>query len=150
MSRPRVVSAAPLPLVRSADPSDAAALVGLLEQLGYACTEEAVASRLELSLPTRRALLAELSGSAVGLAVLELLHPLHRAAPEAVLTALITDANTRHRGVARALIVEASLRARQQGATLLYLRCDRRRDDAHGFYRAQGFEETHLTFERPL
>jgi GNAT superfamily N-acetyltransferase len=146
----RVSSPAPVPVVRVAEGGDAPALVRLLEHLGYPSSEEALLARLELGPPSRRVLLAELGDDAVGLAVVELLHPLHRAAPEAVLTALVTDANARHRGVARALIAEAARRARQQGATRLFLRCNRRRDDAHAFYRAQGFEETHLTFDRAL
>jgi GNAT superfamily N-acetyltransferase len=146
----RVSLPAPAPEVRVAEAADAPAMVRLFEQLGYPCGEEALRSRLDLGPPGRRVLLAELGGDAVGLAVVELLHPLHRAAPEAVLTALVTDANARHRGVARALIAEAARRARQQGATRLSLRCHRRRDDAHAFYRAQGFEETHLTFDRAL
>ena len=95
-------------------------------------------------------LVAELDGEVVGVAVLELIHPLHTPAPEGVLTALVTDANARHRGAARVLIADASRRARQAGAGKLYLRCHRRRDDAHAFYRAQGFDETHLTFDRKL
>jgi GNAT superfamily N-acetyltransferase len=146
----RVRAPAPFPIVRPAEGSDAPELVRLLEQLGYPSTEEAVRSRLELGPASRRVLLAELSGDAVGLAVVELLHPLHRGAPEAVLTALVTDANARHRGVARVLIADACRRARQMGANRLTLRCDRRRDDAHAFYRAQGFDETHLTFDRAL
>lgn len=122
----------------------------LLEQLGYPCSEEQLRARLGFGPPDRRVLVAELDADVVGLAVLELLHPLHEAAPEAVLTALVTDANARHRGVARVLLTDASRRARQAGALRLTLRCHRRRDDAHAFYRGQGFEETHLTFDRPL
>ena len=125
-------------------------MVHLLEQLGYPTHEEQLRSRLELGPPERRVLLAELDGNVVGLAVLELLHPLHRGAPEAVLTALVTEACARHRGIARTLITDACRRARQAGASKLYLRCNRRRDDAHAFYRAQGFDETHLTFDLSL
>ena len=66
------------------------------------------------------------------------------------LEVLVTEANARHKGVARVLLADASRRARQSGATRLTLRSHRRRDDAHAFYRALGFEETHLTFDRPL
>ncbi|MBK7860377.1 MAG: GNAT family N-acetyltransferase [Archangiaceae bacterium] len=146
----RVTSAALAPFAREADDRDAAALAHLFEQLGHPCSEEQVRARLGFGPPDRRVLVAELDDAVVGLAVLELIHPLHRGAPEAVLTALVTDANTRHRGVARALLAEVSRRARQAGAATLYLRCHRRRDDAHAFYRAQGFDETHLTFNREL
>ncbi len=140
----------PTPFARAAEARDVPALTRLLEQLGYPCTEEQVRARLGFGPPDRRVLVAELDGEVVGLAVLELLHPLHQGAPEAVLTALVSDANVRHRGVARLLLSDVSRRARQAGAARLSLRCHRRRDDAHGFYRALGFEETHLTFDRVL
>jgi GNAT superfamily N-acetyltransferase len=125
-------------------------MVRLLEQLGYPTHEEQLRARLALGPPNRRVMLAELEGDVVGLAVLELLHPLHHGAPEAVLTALVTEACARHRGVARTLITDACRSARQAGASKLYLRCNLRRDDAHAFYRAQGFDETHLTFDLAL
>lgn len=150
MALRRVSTPAPAPFAREADASDAPALAHLLEQLGYPCSEEQVLARLGFGPPDRRVLVAELDDAVIGLAVLELLHPLHHPAPEGVLTALVTDANARHRGVARLLLSDAARRARQAGASRLMLRCHRRRDDAHAFYRAQGFEETHLTFDRPL
>jgi GNAT superfamily N-acetyltransferase len=146
----RVISPTPTPLARPAEPPDIPAITHLLGQLGYPCSEEQVRARLGFGPPDRRVLVAELDGEVVGLAVLELLHPLHQAAPEAVLTALVTEANARHRGVARVLLADVSRRARQAGAARLTLRCHRRRDDAHAFYRGQGFDETALAFDRPL
>lgn len=150
MALRRVSPPAPTPFARPAEVTDVPALTRLLEQLGHPCSEEQLRARLGFGPPDRRVIVAELDGEVVGLAVLELLHPLHHGAPEAVLTALVTEANARHRGVARVLLADASRRARQSGASKLYLRCHRRRDDAHAFYRGQGFEETHLTFDRPL
>jgi GNAT superfamily N-acetyltransferase len=146
----RVSSPAPTPFARPAEAADVPAMARLLEQLGYPCSEEQLKARLGFGPPDRRVLVAELDGDVVGLAVLELLHPLHLAVPEGVLTALVTDANARHRGVARVLLADVSRRARQAGAQRLTLRCHRRRDDAHAFYRALGFEETALAFDRPL
>ena len=146
----RVATAAPVPFAREALGRDSAAIAGLLEQLGYPSSEEQVRARLDFGPLDRRVIVAELDRDIVGLAVLELLHPLHKGAPEAVLTALVPDANARHRGVARTLLADVSRRARQAGAANLYLRTHRRRDDAHAFYRAQGFDELHLTFDRSL
>ena len=140
----------PAAFARTADASDVPALTRLLEQLGYPCSEEQVRARLTFGPPDRRVVVAELDGDVVGLAVLELIHPLHDPAPEAVLTALVTEANARHRGIARVLLADVARRARQAGAQHLTLRCHRRRDDAHTFYRALGFDETHLTFDRGL
>jgi GNAT superfamily N-acetyltransferase len=140
----------PTPFARPAEGGDSPALARLLEQLGYPASEEQVRVRLGFGPPDRIVLVAELDGEVLGLAVLELVHPLHTGAPEGVLTALVTEANSRHRGVARLLLADVARRARQAGAVRLYLRSHRRRDDAHAFYRALGFDETHLTFDRAL
>jgi GNAT superfamily N-acetyltransferase len=150
MALRRVASTTPTPFARLAEPFDIGGLTRLLEQLGYPCSDEQLRARLGFGPPDRRVIVADLDGELVGLAVLELLHPLHEAAPEGLLTALVTDANFRHRGVARLLLSDLARRARQAGASKLYLRCHRRRDAAHAFYRAQGFDETHLTFDRTL
>jgi GNAT superfamily N-acetyltransferase len=44
--------------------------------------------------------------------------------------------------------VEAA--ARKAGCDLLFLRTNQRRTDSHAFYRAEGFEETHRTFNKRL
>ena len=62
----------------------------------------------------------------------------------------VTDAMARHRGVGRTLLSEVCRLARQAGCRRLELSSHRRRDDAHAFYRSQGFDETHLCFHREL
>jgi len=143
--------------VRSPAPSDLGALTELLEQLGYPCTEEQVEARLaaltspgqplvlvaDLWLGTRQKVVA-------GLLAMELGCYFHRDVRHAHVTALVADRRYRHRGVARALIAEAQAIARRANCQVMHLRTNRSRDDAHSFYRALGFEETHLTFDKPL
>ncbi|MFZ5468537.1 MAG: GNAT family N-acetyltransferase [Myxococcota bacterium] len=143
--------------VRFAEVTDKAALAELLDQLGYPCAPEQVEARLEalaeredhhvlvaeLSLPTKECFLA-------GLGVLEVGYLFHAGARHGHLTSLVVDRRFRHRGVARALLAEIEAVARRSGCTRLHLRSHLRRDDAHAFCRAVGFEETHLDFEREL
>jgi ribosomal protein S18 acetylase RimI-like enzyme len=143
--------------VRSPTLSDAGALAELLEQLGYPCTEEQVVSRLA-ALPSPGqplVLVADLwlgthQKVVAGLLAVELGCYFHRDARHAHVTALVADRRYRHRGVARALITEAQGLARRAGCQVMHLRTSRSRDDAHSFYRALGFDETHLTFDKAL
>ncbi|MBS1148306.1 MAG: Acetyltransferase family [Myxococcaceae bacterium] len=94
-------------------------------------------------------LVATVLGQVSGIAVLEWLHPQQSARAEAWLTALVTDAPARHRGIARALLEEAARRARQAGGDRLRLGCPLERDDLRAFLAAAGFEPRLLVFERP-
>ena len=94
--------------------------------------------------------MAELGIAVAGAAVIEVHHPLHRRGREAQVTALVTDADARHRGVARVLVSHAVAWARREGCDRVFVRVHARRDDAHAFFRAIGFEETHLCFDWSL
>jgi GNAT superfamily N-acetyltransferase len=142
--------------VRSPSLSDSASLSELLEQLGYPSTEEQVQQRLSsLDASTgQRVLIADLwlgnQAVVAGFLALQFGVFFHSDLRHAQLTALVTDRRYRHRGVARALVAEAQSLARREHCVLLHLRSNRSRDDAHGFFRAMGFDETHLTFEKKL
>lgn len=140
--------------VRPAARGDGGAIASLLDQLGRPAADEQVESRLERLLddPRDHVLVAELSIGEhqtviAGLLAMDVYRLLHEDAPHAQITALVTDRQFRHRGVARALTEEARLIARQHGCAVLHARSDVGRDDAHGFFRAIGFEESHLSFE---
>src|SRR5439155_14811402 len=124
---------------------------------GYPCTEEQVAQRLAAfgSIESQLLCVAELSVGAqepvlAGLLAVEFGRFFHNDARHAHLTALVVDRRCRHRGVARALLAAAFAEARRRGCELVHVRSNRRRDDAHAFYRAAGFDETHLTFNKKL
>lgn len=143
--------------MRPPEAGEAGAIAELLDQLGYPSTEEQVRARLEAlaSTPDHSVLVAELSlptGERIvaGLLALEVGRLLHRDDRHAHLTALVTHRQFRHRGVARALLAAAEMIARREGCAFLHLRSSAMRDDAHGFFRAMGFEETHLAFDKKL
>ncbi|MHB8878505.1 MAG: GNAT family N-acetyltransferase, partial [Myxococcaceae bacterium] len=143
--------------VRSPGPADFPALAELLDQLGYPCTEEQVQARLAALSPAghQQVLIADLwlgthQTVVAGLLAMEIGCFFHRDVRHAHVTALVADRRYRHRGVARALMAEAQAIARREGCQLMHVRSSRSRDDAHAFYRALGFEETHLTFDKEL
>jgi GNAT superfamily N-acetyltransferase len=150
MALRRVVLPAPSPLVRPAHPQDAEALAQVLAALGHAGSAEEMRARLWASPPWRAVFVAELGLEVAGAAVVELSHPLHRPGREAALTALATASDCRHRGVGRALVAAALAWARREGCYGLVVRVGLAHDDANGFFRAVGFEETHRTFDWSL
>ena len=64
--------------------------------------------------------------------------------------ALVTGAGCRRGGGARKLLEAVEDAARGEGCDLLFLRTNQQRDDSHAFYRDNGFQETHLTFNKEL
>lgn len=89
-------------------------------------------------------LIAEEAGEVVGVAVWQ---PGVRSAE---VLALVTDPNHRHRGVARELVLELARRARAAGCTLLRVRLRKSDDGAVAFFRALGFDDTHLALDLSL
>ncbi len=85
-------------------------------------------------------LIAELGDEVVGVAVLRVNE----------IVALVTAPNHRHRGVARGLVLEMCRRARAAGCTRLRVRVDKLRDDVPSFFRALGFDDTHVALDLAL
>jgi GNAT superfamily N-acetyltransferase len=150
MALRRVLMPAPLPLVRPAQLADAEGLAEVLSVLGHAASADEMRARLWASPPWRAVFVAELDLEIAGVAVVELSHPLHRPDREAALTALATLRDFRHRGVGRALVSTAVAWARREHCFRLHVRAGALSDDAHGFFKAIGFEETHHTYDWTL
>ena len=86
----------------------------------------------------------------VGLASLHWMPVLHRDPPVGRLTALVVGAGARGQGVGRALVEHTARAARAAGCDHLEITCNRRRTEAHAFYRRLGFEPNAYRFLRPL
>jgi GNAT superfamily N-acetyltransferase len=138
--------------VRPARADDAAALVQLFEQLGYATDEPTIRAQLDhFGRGGAHALVAELASHRLAGVATVAIHPrLYTRAPSAQLTALVTDREARRHGVGRALTRAAAELARTAGCEKLYVRTNRRRHESPPFYRSLGFLDTHLTFDLPL
>jgi GNAT superfamily N-acetyltransferase len=139
------------PTIRDAGPADAAAVAGLLSQLGYPSDLSAVEERLDrLRIVGDRVVVAEADGQVAGLAHLQVTPALERERPAAKIGALVVDEAFRGRGIGRALLQALELEARLRGCELIYLTTSERRDDAHAFYERVGLEHDGRRYARTL
>lgn len=139
-------------LIRDARREDAAALVELLDQLGYPASAGAVTRRVErlAASAADHLVVAELDGRVVGLAALHVSSSVEHDEDAGKLSAMIVDEAYRRRGIGEALVVAIEREARTRGCRLLFLTTAEHRKDAHEFYRRVGFEETGRRFAKPL
>ncbi len=138
--------------VREARPGDAAAIVPLLNDLGYDHSGEDVASRLAALAATGAdpVFVACVGERIVGVIGMHLMQPLHVRGRTARIMALSVAGDAQRQGVGRRLIAQAIAVARQGGCTLLELTTGMDRMAAQAFYRAQGFEASSLRFRMRL
>ncbi len=132
-------------VTRAVGPDELPEVVHLLSTLGPSATADALARLIGAG---GQVLVATVRSELAGVAVLEWLHPLQRPRPQAFLTALVTSAQFRHQGVARALLEECARRVRQSGADRLHLAAAPEQDEARGFLGAAGFEPRLIVYER--
>lgn len=139
--------------LRPATTDDAAAIAGLLTQLGYPTLVDAARARLADLLrrgPPDRVVVAEMDGKVVAVMTLHLTPELHRARPIGRVTALVVDESVRGSGVGAEMMEEAERILREDGAGLLELTSNMRRVDAHRFYERLGYQKTSFRFAKEL
>jgi GNAT superfamily N-acetyltransferase len=138
--------------VRGAVPADAADIARLLAQLGYETPPQEAAERLAPVLRDSQGtlLVAADYGPLVGLIALHWTPMLQDPRPVARITTLVVDEAERGRGIGRLLLKAGAQAARQAGCDQLELTTGLQREEAHAFYRAQGFTSTSLRFVRSL
>ena len=132
-------------VVRTALPEDLPEVTRLLSTLGPDASEQSIARFLRWG---GQVVVATVLGEVAGVAALEWLHPLQSAHPEAWLTSLVTGAQFRHRGVARALLEECSRRARSAGGDRLSVAAAAERDEVRAFLCAARFEPRLIVYQR--
>ena len=135
--------------VRSAAAADAAAIAGLLAELGYRTAPADVERRLE-EMERSAALVAELDGEVAGVLTLALVPVLHEPGDWCRITMLVVAERARRRGLARALVTEAEAVARGHGCVRIEVTSALHRDGAHDFYRAQGYGQVSEHFLKRL
>ena len=139
------------PTIREARPDDAAAIAGLLGQLGYPAAADEVAPRIAALLAAGdRLLVAELDGKIVGLADLHVSPSLEYDRPAGKLAALVVDERYRGVGVGRALVEAMEAEARARGCAVFFVTTAERRADAHAFYQRIGLEHTGRRYAKTL
>lgn len=138
--------------IRPAGVADASAVSDLLRQLGYEVAVPEAADRLIrlAATGTDPVFLAVDNERPVGLIALHWTPMLHRAKPEARITALVVADAARRRGVGQCLVEHALVVAQEAGCGRLELTSANQRAGAHAFYRDGGFEQSSLRFHREL
>jgi GNAT superfamily N-acetyltransferase len=138
--------------IREAGADDASVVAALLGELGYEMSADTAAERLAaLSGSTGERVLLAFDGSAPsGLVAVHVAEMLHRPKPVARVTALVVAQCARGRGVGRVLLDHAVAFARERGCGLIELTSALYREDAHAFYRANGWASTAQRFHRVL
>ena len=140
--------------VRDARAADAAALTGLLAELGYPECGGLLPERLRDFADDAASfvLVAEDAGRVLGLASASVMPLLHEDGSWCRLSALVVTGDSRRAGVGRALVAEVEARARARGCRYLEVTSGERpeREAAHGFYRALGLEEVSRRYLKEL
>jgi GNAT superfamily N-acetyltransferase len=129
--------------VREAAGGDAAAIAGLLTELGYPHSPDAARSRLEAWVggERRSLLLATEDGAPIGLVAVAAMPYLERAGSWARVVALAVAAAHRRRGVGRRLVAAAEDVAVRWGCATIEVTSARRRTESHPFYLDLGYED---------
>jgi GNAT superfamily N-acetyltransferase len=139
--------------IRSAEPSDAAAIAGLATQLGYPTTPEEAASRLRdvASRPENAVLVAEAEGAVAGWIHVAGSHHVETTAFAEIL-ALVVDESRRSGGLGAGLVEAAADWAARHGFRTLRVRSNVVRERTHAFYERLGFARTksQVVFARPV
>jgi GNAT superfamily N-acetyltransferase len=140
--------------IREAILSDTPTLADLANQLGYPCTSDQMAVRLELlsGRSGNGVLVAEdESGTVVGWLHLSGMYFLESAAFAEVL-GLIVDKEHRGKGIGKQLLDGAARWAMEHGYNKLRVRSNLIREDAHRFYEREGFRrvKTQVVLDRAL
>lgn len=93
--------------------------------------------------PNASLLVAEEDGKAVGTTFLAILPGFaHGTAPFSVIEYVVVDEALRSKGIGKALMDDCKARAKAAGCYKIMLTSDKRRERAHKFYRANGFESS--------
>jgi GNAT superfamily N-acetyltransferase len=101
--------------------------------------------------PNDELVVAELDGEVVGTMQLTFLPGVSRGgATRLLVEAVRVDAGLRGQGIGRRMMDYAHARGRERGCALAQLTSDKRRADAHRFYRTLGYAQSHEGFKFPL
>jgi GNAT superfamily N-acetyltransferase len=93
--------------------------------------------------PNAMLLVAEEDGKTVGTTFMAILPGFaHHTAPFCIVEYVVVDETRRSKGIGKALVDYCKERAKEAGCYKIMLTSDKRRDRAHKFYRANGFESS--------
>jgi GNAT superfamily N-acetyltransferase len=138
-------------VLRDAVPADASAIAALVTQLGYTTAAAVMEPRLRrvLSLSHHRIIVAESSGSVIGVAGACVDHGVELDTYGRI-TALAVDEKWRGNGVGRLLVEHVEHWCRERGADRITLTSGHHRPESHKFYEALGYQATGVRFIKRL
>ena len=137
---------------RIAEPNDAAALVPLLQELGYEVTADFLTPKLRglADGVTDRVVLALEGEAIVGLIGCSSLELLHVAGRLGRITVLVVASTHRRAGMGAALVAEAENYLRSIGCVRVEVTSREQRADAHAFYESLGYAQSSKRFVKAL
>jgi GNAT superfamily N-acetyltransferase len=144
-------AAAPIKL-RAARPTDAAALAGLLVELGYPQPAAELGPRIAAlaDTATDTVLVAEVGGQVVGMASLHVTPFINEGQSRGRITALVVDPGQRSRGIGQRLLQAVEAAASRRGCGAVELTSSPHRHGAHRFYLAAGYQDRPHRFLKQL
>lgn len=141
-------------IVRPFSFNDIDIITELMGDLSYQTTKEQMYRRMEhiSSNPMYYTLVAELEGNVVGMLGLRLLYSYESDHLLVQISALVTKAEYRGKGIGKALIKQAEAWAKANGAKVIVLTSGLRpeREEAHKFYKHLGFTANGLRFTKNI
>lgn len=131
-------------LIREGDVNDAQVLAGLLGDLDYPNTPEAIAERIVAMAanPDSRLLVAESEGRAVGFISLHFIPQIALAGEFCRISYLCVNSESRGGGIGQQLLDEAERLAADRGCDRMEVHSHTRRVRAHVFYARAEYEES--------
>ena len=140
-------------IIRSLSTSDVDAIAGLNHQLGYPCSASELLPRIEQLLQSseRAAFAAILESRFIGWIDVAIERHL-QSSDTAVIGGLVVHEDVRGRGIGRRLCQAAEDWARSRGVSIVRVRSQIKRKDAHRFYLQDGYEQIKISavFEKKL
>ena len=148
-------------IFRPAGRSDVPAIVGLLADDGLGSGRDSVTEELDAAYwaafdaidadPRNELVVADRDGEVVGTMQLTFIPSLSRRGAERTqIEAVRVRGDLRGDGIGRRMVTWAVDQARERGCRLVQLTTDKRRTDAHRFYRSLGFQASHEGMKLPL
>lgn len=133
-----------MPDIRLAHINDAPALSALLNQLGYAGTENFLPQKMQQMLqhPDEQLLVAEEAGQVLAFISFHFIPQIALAGDFARISYFAVDATTRSQGLGKMIEEYCTHLAQERGCDRIEVHCHTRRTDAHRFYFRQGYEES--------
>jgi ribosomal protein S18 acetylase RimI-like enzyme len=138
--------------IRAAQLSDAAALAGLMCELGYETSESEMQSRLQKILPDPHfsTFVATEEGVVCGMIGTIACYSFEHNDLGGRILALVVTKDARRRGIARRLIAAAEQHFARRKITRIAVNTRFERKDAHQFYEAFGYQRNGFRFVKTL